>query len=633
MQLILTDRPFNTRRLARDGHFAYDLLSAADARNFAELARVLLRPGGHVLIFCSWEQAPMWVSQLRAVEDVGDDGRRLAAFLVDSHPLLAIRAVHTQNRGVRTNTALANEADLVVGSTRAGADAAAAHVMVNHQTFNAVPSRFRAFDNVIDNVRDVPACEIVPAADGSGRYMRPEQKVAALLVELIQRFSQPGDIVVDPFAGTCSTAAAALSAPCGQHRRVIVSDADPEVITAGLERLRRIFRDQVVLGAFVRHLGEAHSQICAAAQELQAIGNADGACGAAHGGGVACAARGPSPTVGRATTSTTTTTATSSARLSAPPAEGLPVHSARPRDLLLFLANRLGQAADETCTALGTTAHPRAPQSGRDVAASVAQLGGVALDRWPLPLRCALATEDTQELRDHSAAASGVFFAHSQVAGGNAGLGVFGARPLASGTLVGPFFGALMYQNFGRVSSRSARYAQDVLGGHAPSIAEFRERALKLMDVRVEASESSRVSTSTTSGRSHPRGYDVWVSPAPYCVAGFVNDPRAASPTDRTVMDAVPAAERPRSNVRLQVRVECGVVDPDLLVDPRFCCLYTTTDVPVGQEQLLNYGKQYTFYRADACGGAHLAASVRRVGGPASISGSTTPHTFAPSAA
>jgi len=257
----------------------------------------------------------------------------------------------------------------------------------------------------------------------------------------------------------------------------------------------------------------------------------------------------------------------------------------------------------------------------------------VALDRWPLPLRCALATEDTQELRDHSAAASGVFFAHSQVAGGNAGLGVFGARPLASGTLVGPFFGALMYQNFGRVSSRSARYAQDVLGGHAPSIAEFRERALKLMDVRVEASESSRVSTSTTSGRSHPRGYDVWVSPAPYCVAGFVNDPRAASPTDRTVMDAVPAAERPRSNVRLQVRVECGVVDPDLLVDPRFCCLYTTTDVPVGQEQLLNYGKQYTFYRADACGGAHLAASVRRVGGPASISGSTTPHTFAPSAA
>lgn len=632
VQLLLTDPPFNTRRLCRDPHSAYDVLSEEDAARFVQLCRVILRPGGHVLLHCSWEQVSMWVRLLRSAVDTfvaGSTGSRHAAsFYVDSHPLHIVRAVYARTRGGRTNTALANKVDVIVGATRAGTSAAEAHVMVNYRTFNAVPSRFRAFENVIDNVPDVGRNEALRLDDNTGKFLRPEQKSVPLLRELILRYSQPGDLVVDPFGGTGSTAAAALSLPGGQHRRVIVSDADSVVMEAARVRLRRTFSEQLSMGAFAAALGcGLHACARAVAAELLAGGGgasgggaggsgsgsafrSGGGCGPAHSGGVGpCLMRDADETSKRRMQ-----------RLS-PPA-GFPAHSALPRGVLHALANRFARQADALRASLGTAAHPRAPAAGQEVAVTLLQQAGKPLEEWPDDLRCALSTEDASSLRDELASSMGLIIAQSRTSGGAAGLGVFAGRDMAQGTEVAPFFGALMYRNFGALMLKGARYATDVLGSHAPSPAEYRARALRLTDVRVSAAaapgaappgaSSASLSSAATGGSS----YEVWICPAPYCVAGFVNDARAVTAVERAVRAGArrggrPRARAPESNVRIECAVEEGIVDVEMVVDPQFCRLLTTRAVEAGEELFLHYGSAYTF---ETSGGEAM---------------STTPHTFA----
>lgn len=53
-----------------------------------------------------------------------------------------------------------------------------------------------------------------------GKVLRQEQKPLDLLTELIKRFTHEGDIVLDPFGGTGSTAVAA----CMSGRRYLTGD-------------------------------------------------------------------------------------------------------------------------------------------------------------------------------------------------------------------------------------------------------------------------------------------------------------------------------------------------------------------------------------------------------------------------
>ncbi|PXF46431.1 DNA adenine methyltransferase YhdJ [Gracilariopsis chorda] len=56
------------------------------------------------------------------------------------------------------------------------------------------------------------------------KRVRPEQKCRALLKQLICRFSQPGDLVVEMFAGTFSTAMACVELP--KHRNFVGCEPD-----------------------------------------------------------------------------------------------------------------------------------------------------------------------------------------------------------------------------------------------------------------------------------------------------------------------------------------------------------------------------------------------------------------------
>lgn len=265
VQLILTDPPFGTRMETSQAQSDHDILTAADLKAAARLYQVLLRPGGHALIFCSFDQRDAWVSELRALQDMGASGKpSLAAFRVDSAPMLAIKDAHAFNSRRQSSTNLSNKAEVIIHATRCGADREDAYQAVNFRTFNVVPSRFLALDNVLDNVRPPHLNEVVRRVlNGTRPWLRPEQKAVDLLLELVLRCSQPGDLLVDIFAGTCSKMAACIRGIVGQHRRVVCCDAD--ALEACKPRLRCEFVNQVLLGGYVS-CGVVTADVMAAAR-------------------------------------------------------------------------------------------------------------------------------------------------------------------------------------------------------------------------------------------------------------------------------------------------------------------------------------------------------------------------------
>lgn len=231
VQLLLNDPPYNTRRLSSMPNSDHDSLTAEQMKAAAEEFRVLLRPGGHLLIFCSFEQGQRWIDFLRALKDLGRKGKpTLPSFRVDSSPLVAVKDPHAFTTSRQSSTNFTNKVEFVIHATRAGASKEDAYRMVNYRNHNMVPSRFLAHDNVIENVRPPLYEEVVRLLDGSRTWMRGEQKPISFTLECIYRLSQPGDLVMDLFAGTLTTAAACLRAPLGQHRLSVSCDLDPMYI-------------------------------------------------------------------------------------------------------------------------------------------------------------------------------------------------------------------------------------------------------------------------------------------------------------------------------------------------------------------------------------------------------------------
>ena len=54
-----------------------------------------------------------------------------------------------------------------------------------------------------------PLPDVLPWGRYTGNTLHPTQKPVAAILPLIEAFSQPGDVVLDPFAGSGTTAAAA----------------------------------------------------------------------------------------------------------------------------------------------------------------------------------------------------------------------------------------------------------------------------------------------------------------------------------------------------------------------------------------------------------------------------------------
>ena len=237
-QLILTDPPYNIRRERGMQNAEHDKLHLSDMEECVETIDNMLRPGGHAIIFCSVQQYADW-EKLFANYHNRQSSRSSAGnlgtgktFNVDPTPIVCLDKVnaHRSFPG-RTSCTLQNAYDFSVHVKKNGLSYEEEEKMVNYKPFGFVESQYSAVKNAIDNVPGLAPGEGVPhkePPETGSRLLRPEQKPLPLLKELISRYSQPGDIVVDLFAGTFSTAIACFSLP--QHRTFAGCEKDKRVM-------------------------------------------------------------------------------------------------------------------------------------------------------------------------------------------------------------------------------------------------------------------------------------------------------------------------------------------------------------------------------------------------------------------
>lgn len=244
VQLVLSDPPYNIRSSQSRTGSHYDSFTKEDMKAFSKLISELLRPGGHAFIFCSSDQFPLWKRYLQreTISPETDD----KAFSVDHQAfMVAYHPTYERGKPGRTSCDLNNGYDLAVHILKNGLRHDKERSMVNYDSFSYVGSDYAGFYNIINNVKGpLPGERIVrsesparsssfPQADndrisspasftnfkGGSNMWRPEQKPIELCKELIARFTQPGDLVVDPCAGTYSVPIACQLLP---GRRVFV---------------------------------------------------------------------------------------------------------------------------------------------------------------------------------------------------------------------------------------------------------------------------------------------------------------------------------------------------------------------------------------------------------------------------
>jgi site-specific DNA-methyltransferase (adenine-specific) len=80
-----------------------------------------------------------------------------------------------------------------------------------------------------------PIADVIDV-DYSGNKLHPTQKPLSALVPLIRSFSLPGEVLLDPFAGSGSSCAAAALT----HRRYIGIELDDKYYSEAKSRLLRV---------------------------------------------------------------------------------------------------------------------------------------------------------------------------------------------------------------------------------------------------------------------------------------------------------------------------------------------------------------------------------------------------------
>lgn len=82
---------------------------------------------------------------------------------------------------------------------------------------------------------------VAPICAGKERTRHPTQKPLAVILPMIRYWSNPGDLVLDPFAGSGTTAVAAKAL----DRRFIAIERDPASVSIALQRIGAIRRGEL----------------------------------------------------------------------------------------------------------------------------------------------------------------------------------------------------------------------------------------------------------------------------------------------------------------------------------------------------------------------------------------------------
>ena len=404
-QLVLTDPPYNVRRERGAGDADYDSLTKEEMKKVVDLVANLLRPGGHAVLFCSVQQFPSW-ERYFSQHETG----KSPTFAVDKTPMLFAKlpSAHNGFPG-RASCSLQNAAEFAVHAKKNGLRYEEEAKMVNYENFNFVRSAYPAYKNVINNVpRLAPREQVRTRREVQGEHrhstvaLRAEQKSLPLLMELVSRFTQPGDLVVDLFAGTFSSAAACFSLK--EHRRFAGCESDPKC-------------NEVAIPFIIRKLAAV---LCSGNTDLVVSPQVLAAAAKIF-------AQDPSTAV------------IADDKWVAP--NGLPPFQRIPMHIAAVLSSR-----------------------SNDVR-SVLMLMKTPIADWPPRMQALLEQVDVLELRNVDAATSGLFVAKSTVKHPKAGLGVFAAKAFQPGQRISPFYGTIVYHNLADRPEVTKSYATSGIMG------------------------------------------------------------------------------------------------------------------------------------------------------------------------
>lgn len=406
VQLLLTDPPYNVRRErgSRGSENAeYDLLEMSDMRSVVKWANTILRPGGHAVIFCSVQQFHLWVDLFRNATVETDQVQSGKAFSVDPTPMIFAR--HPRAHGTfpgKKSCALSNAVEFAVHLKKNGLTFKEEEAMVNYHSFNYVPSTYPAWKNIIDNVKGLLPKEQVRCRmeNGKTKHLRSEQKPIALLKEIISRFSQKGDIVVDFFSGTYSTAIACFSLP--NHRLFIGCEADKMCHTHATNHVKQTFATVCTEKATDIVLSKHDQDLVTKISERHSTNPPNGKQWKPPG--------------------------------SLPPYQRLPEH------ILSHLATVFHKPELlRTCITL-------------------------PVHEWPRRYQSLLEQADPRVLRYIEAAKYGLMLSTSSIKHPEAGLGVFAAKTFREGDEICPYYGTLVYHYLGERKEKTKTYGEGILG-------------------------------------------------------------------------------------------------------------------------------------------------------------------------
>lgn len=382
----------------------------------------LLRPGGHVFIMCSAVQFAQWVVCFQEKTESNERGEQRAAFLVDEHDFIMVNAPgHYSGFAHRKSTSFISFASKCFHAVNAGAGREASNEMVRYECFGFVQSRFPGFVNEIDSVERLPPGEqlFYGQSEGLGlRRLRAEQKNINLLRELICRLSKPGDLVVDLFGGTFSTAIACMKIPKEQLRVFI-----------GFEK------DVDCFGEASKWCLEEFSRILLNFEKSATI-----------------FPRPPSRSIverGRLVVSHLSTRPGSTNTWEAPP--GLPTMSVLPPHIMEMLTQLLGDT-----------------RFSRHVKSKT-------FDQWPSRLQAKFRNIDMAVPRAVHAMQYGLYVKQSKIVQDKAGPGVFARRMFYANDTIAHFYGVLVYRDLPKEKAKTKTYGNAFLG---VTPTEFVEKAM-----------------------------------------------------------------------------------------------------------------------------------------------------------
>ena len=544
VQLIITDPPQSLRKNRNKKRIA-DVLTKEDMEECVDMFADILKPGGHGIVFCSALQFRTWHNLLTSYSTYDTDGsdndssgnsrkesgdmqrkrekeserKRRFLFSVEDVPLYFVQAPgqHLKKKGGTTRHHV-SVVEMAIHFWKREFLLKEEQLKQDESSQGYIQSRHAPCTNCIDEINPIGRSERVrvPNTEGSRfKHLRLEQKSIRLLQELVGRYTKPGDIVVDCFAGTLVAAKACLQME--KHRIFIGCDRDSQCVEDAMPFLLKVFLDEARNSKSDLSLSqEEHISLLRYIEKLDDCEKKD------------------KPFKNDA--------------WNAPP--GLPMYQRLPPHMRRFLS----------CITNDTSFYLEQKRGNEN--------------RWFRETPPILETIPTEVLLGVEAAAKSFIVTKSTIRHQNAGKGVFATRTIAKNEEILTYYGTVVYSDLGLEKAENKSYGNGVLGirkGH------FRNRAIEL---KSHALDSNGVK------------HKVFIVPAQFCVASYINDPRYLPGDEEESMHQKENRRAP--NVRFLENTTGDRASRSKLGSHRLVCIEALRQIRIGEEIFVDYGAEFT---------------------------------------